>query len=154
MDDFESTYRKHLHAVFRYAVRCVRRRDIAEEITSEAFLALFRNWDTIDRSKLPAWLFTVARNRSMDYLRRTALEERHITALPDPPEAPEPALESWLFTSKTLKPIHRACLVLRYVYGMSREEISRQTGLNETQIKSCLQYARELLKKELGESHL
>jgi DNA-directed RNA polymerase specialized sigma24 family protein len=48
MTDFDDIYRQHLPAVFRYAVRCVGRREVAEEITSEAFVALFRGFDEID----------------------------------------------------------------------------------------------------------
>ena len=40
---FESVYRKHSQAVLRYAMKCVGRADVAEEITSDAFLALHRS---------------------------------------------------------------------------------------------------------------
>jgi DNA-directed RNA polymerase specialized sigma24 family protein len=49
-----------------------------------------------------------------------------------------------------LKPIHRTCLILRYVYDMERAEIAVRVGLTENQIKSCLQYSLELLRKYLG----
>jgi RNA polymerase sigma-70 factor (ECF subfamily) len=40
--------------------------------------------------------------------------------------------------------------MLRYVYGMTRAEIARQTGLSETQVKGHLQYALTLLRKAHG----
>ena len=49
----------------------------------------------------------------------------------------------------SLKPVHRACILLRYLHGMSRREIAARTGLDENQVKSYLQYAIKLLKKEL-----
>jgi RNA polymerase sigma-70 factor (ECF subfamily) len=55
----------------------------------------------------------------------------------------------WLRESKSLKPVHRACLILRYVHGMNRDEIARRLGLTETQVKGHLQYARTLLRREL-----
>ncbi len=36
------------------------------------------------------------------------------------------ALERWLLESPDLKPVHRTCLMLRYVYGMTRVEIAGQ----------------------------
>ena len=45
MSEFEKLYREFMHAVFRYALHCVGRREIAEEITSEAFLALYQNME-------------------------------------------------------------------------------------------------------------
>jgi RNA polymerase sigma-70 factor (ECF subfamily) len=46
-----------------------------------------------------------------------------------------------------LKPVHRACLILRYSHGMSRAEIAGHLGLTETQVRGHLQYALTLLRK-------
>jgi len=150
MGEFEELYRKHVDAVFRYSLHCVGRREIAEEITGDAFLALYRNLDRIGEAQLPAWLFTVAKNRATDYWRHCAVEERYAGMATEAATPDDPAVGSWLFQNKALKPIHRVCLVLRYVYGMGRSEIAQHTGLSDNQIKSCLQYARQLLRKQLG----
>lgn len=151
MAEFAELYRKHVNAVFRFSLRCVGRRDIAEEITSEAFLALYRNLEGIDENRLPAWLLTVAKHRAVDYWRRCTVEQRYAdhSLHGDPAVSAEPPLENWLLESKALKPVHRVCVFLRYAYGMSRAEIAQQTGLTETQIKGHLQYALQLLRKEL-----
>jgi RNA polymerase sigma-70 factor (ECF subfamily) len=47
-----------------------------------------------------------------------------------------------------LKPIHRVCLLLRYVHGMTLTEIAEQTGRSETQVKGHLQYGRRLLREK------
>jgi RNA polymerase sigma-70 factor (ECF subfamily) len=94
MGEFEELYRKHVDAVFRYSLHCVGRREIAEEITGDAFLALYRNLDRVEEGQLPAWLFTVAKNRAMDYWRHCAVEQRYLQAAAeaaDPAGAPAPA---------------------------------------------------------------
>jgi RNA polymerase sigma-70 factor (ECF subfamily) len=149
MSDFERIYERYVDAVVRYTCRCVGRRDVAEDITSEVFLTLHRNLEHVDVAELPAWLFTVAKNKAIDYWRRTKLEERYIQSLPAAETTWEPPLEMWLRESKSLKPVHRACLILRYVHGMNRDEIARRLGLTETQVKGHLQYARTLLRREL-----
>jgi RNA polymerase sigma-70 factor (ECF subfamily) len=146
-DTFEALYRQHAQAVYRYALRCVSRRDLAEDLTSEAFLALFRNIDQIDASRLPAWLFTVVQNRARDHWRRQAVELRHADAVASPAVTEPPALEQSLLESPDLKPVHRTCLMLRYVYGMTRVEIADKTGLSETQVKGYLQYGLEVLRR-------
>ena len=151
MGKFEELYRKHVQSVFRFALSCVARKDVAEDLTSEAFLALYRNLDAIDESQLPGWLITVTRNRARDFWRRQMVEQKYAVCAPDPPAVPEPALNSWLLESKDLKPVHRICLVLRYVHGMSRAEIAEKTGLTELQVKGHLQYALQLLRKALDE---
>jgi len=149
MSAFDDIYRRHLDAVFRFAWRLVGRRDVAEDIAAEAFLALHEHMSAIDVSQLPGWLFTVARRRAMDYWRRRAVEERYVNQLTvDSTELPSVAT-SELLESKALKPVHRLCLRLRYGYGMTLAEIARATGLSETQAKGHLQYGRQILRKSL-----
>src|SRR6478672_3982507 len=121
---FEDLYRQHAQAVYRYALKCVSRKDLAEDLVSEAFLALFRNLAQVDASRLPAWLLTVVRNRARDHWRRQVVEERYAGELTVESQAGEPSLERWLLESPDLKPVHRTCLMLRYVYGMTRAEIA------------------------------
>jgi RNA polymerase sigma-70 factor, ECF subfamily len=146
MRSFEEIYRQHVQSVFRFAMRCVSRRDLAEDLTSEAFLALYRNIDQIDEAQLPGWLLTVVRNRARDYWRKQAVEQRYLETL-DPPVAEAPPFERWILESPGLKPVHRTCLMLRYVHGMTRAEIAAKTGLTDMQVKGALQYALELLRK-------
>ena len=153
MTDFDEIYRQYVDELFRFCVRRVGRREIAEEITAETFMALYERLDAIDVGQLPGWLFTVARNRAMDYWRRQTLEQRFWTEQPkvEPGEVPS-TLERWLDEQLTLKPAHRACLILRYKYGMERAEIAKATGMTEMQVKSALQYSLRLLRQELEPS--
>jgi RNA polymerase sigma-70 factor (ECF subfamily) len=148
MDGFEESYQQHFGAVFRYALSCVGKREVAEDLTSEAFLQLYQNWSKIDRRQLPAWLITVVKNSAVDYWRKSSREELHA----DPPaEAAtefDEQLERFLMENKALKPLHRVCVVLRYVQGMTRDEIAGKLGLTENQVKGTLQYALELLRQQ------
>ena len=149
MGDFDDLYAKYAAAVFRYSVKCVGQRDVAEDITSEVFLTLHQNLSAINVGQLPAWLFAVAKNRAVDYWRRAEVEQRYLQTLPPAVTVWEPSLELWLRETKALKPVHRACLVLRYIHGMDRAEIARQLGLSENQVKGHLQYGLTLLRREL-----
>ena len=150
MQGFEAVYNRHRDGVLRYAVRCVGRREIAEEITSDAFLQLHQNWKAIDTEKLPGWLLTVVRNRAADYWRRAELERRYVfeERPSQPPRRGEPL--TGLFESAALKPVHRICLMLRYVQEMTVPEIAAYLGLSEVQVKGHLQYSRGLLRKQFS----
>jgi RNA polymerase sigma-70 factor, ECF subfamily len=151
---FHDVYHRHVAAVFRFALRCVGRRDLAEDLTSEAFLALHQNMRHVDLAQLPSWLFKVVRNRAIDHWRRQETERRYLRTQPtsEPAQDPAPASSLALLQSRALKPVHRICLWLRYVHGMGREEIAQATGLSETQVKGHLQYALELLRRDLQEA--
>ena len=152
MGEFDEIYAAHAAAVFRYALKCVGRRDVAEDIVSEVFLALHRNMSAVDVSQLPGWLFAVAKHRAVDYWRHAQVEHRYLETLPGAEPTWEPTLESWLRESKALKPVHRACLILRYVHEMDRAEIARRLGLTPTQVKGHLQYALTILRRELQQT--
>ena len=146
--EFESVYREYAAAILGFARRAVGREDIAEEIASEAFLELFRNIAKIDASELPAWLYTVVRNRAIDYWRRQRLECGYVASqMRRPRVAP---FDLSVLDATSLSAVHRLCLTLRYVHGMSREEIATATGLRETQVKGYLRYGLGLLRKSLA----
>jgi RNA polymerase sigma-70 factor (ECF subfamily) len=150
MATFEELYRRHVQAVFRFALSVCGKREAAEDLTSEAFLALHQNLDAIDQSQLPGWLLTVVRNRARDWWRRQMVERRYAERFV-PTKVPEaPPVERWMLEAADLKPVHRVCLVLRYVHGMTRAEIAAKTGLTEMQIKGYLQYGLTLLRKAHG----
>ncbi|MCZ2150766.1 MAG: sigma-70 family RNA polymerase sigma factor [Bryobacterales bacterium] len=149
MQGFEFAYRRYRDVVIRFAMQCVGRRDIAEEITADAFLRLHENWKTIEPERLPGWLFAVVKNRAADHWRRAGLEKRYIEQRPaDQPYRGEPL--TGLFEDPALKPVHRICLTLRYVQEMTVPEIAGRLGLSEIQVKGHLQYARSLLRRQLS----
>jgi RNA polymerase sigma-70 factor, ECF subfamily len=153
MATFDDVYRRHLPTVLRAAARAAGRRDVAEEITADAFLELYKQFDRIDQDRLPGWLLTVVRNRAIDYWRRQQTERLLVESAAGP-QAPlrtsEPeARDHNLFAHPALKPVHRVCLVLRYQHGLTREEIGRRLGLTDTQVRGHLQYALTLLRKNL-----
>ncbi len=156
LDEFNGIYHQHVDAVFRVTLRAISRRDIAEEITSEVFLPLFQSADNVTRDRIPAWLFTVAKRRAADYWRRWYLEQRgnNETAQTEATEHNQPHAEipfqDLLARCTSLKPVHRVCLILRFVQGMSREEIAAETSLTELQVKGHLQYGLKLLRDALA----
>ena len=154
-DKFNGIYTQHVDDVFRVALRDVNRREIAEDITAEAFLALFQVSETVSLDQLPDWLLAFAKRRAVDYW----LHWYHNQSWADPPEperVPSPqhhseiSFQDLLAHCSTLKPVHRACLILRFVHGMSRHEIASHTGLAPTEVKSHLQFGLQLFHYALA----
>lgn len=157
---FEAIYERHAAEMLRYALRCTGRREVAEELASEAFLRLYQNLDSIDAARAGAWLSTAVKNLATDYWRRQALERRQDTASigwafsrgGGEASAPEAMECRSLLDHGSLKPEHRVCLMLHYVHGLANREITSYTGFTENQVKSAIQYGLKLLRKAVRES--
>jgi RNA polymerase sigma-70 factor (ECF subfamily) len=64
-------YDRHADAVYASACRLTSDRHVAEEVVQETFLALWNRAELFDPTagSLAAWLYTIARNRTVDRLR-------------------------------------------------------------------------------------
>lgn len=59
--------------------------EVAEDVVQEVFLRVYRSIRTFDPSgSLGAWIFTIANNLCVDYLRKRPAEQRARTPQPDP----------------------------------------------------------------------
>jgi RNA polymerase sigma-70 factor (ECF subfamily) len=71
----ETLYLRYRAGLFRYLLRRLKRRHLAEESLQETFLRFFAQAACLSRHpRLGAWLFSVARNVSADIRRRRCLE--------------------------------------------------------------------------------
>jgi RNA polymerase sigma-70 factor (ECF subfamily) len=57
---------------YRMAYYWTRNREVALDISQEAFIRIYKNLDHFNLEKsFPAWLYTIVKNLSMNYLKRT-----------------------------------------------------------------------------------
>ena len=127
---FDSIYERYALEVLRYAIGCMGRREIAEEIASEAFppaaprMAPDRSGDSgsvaHERRKAPGCglLATPARRTAAEPTMRGGGER----------VMEQPGGGELLLHNKFLKPEHRMCLAFRYARGMTRSEVAARTG--------------------------
>ena len=142
--------------VFALAYSYVGEREDARDLAQEIFVRLYETraqWAMGDEF-LP-WMFRVARNRSVDYLRRrkvrtpgATVDESVIAELPDPaPTAEAMALASHrrglLHAALSgLSAINREIVVLRDVHGLSIQQVSSILGIPLGTVKSRASRAR------------
>jgi RNA polymerase sigma-70 factor, ECF subfamily len=114
--------------------------DVAEECAQDAFAQALRAWPRDGVPRRPgAWLTTVARNRALDRLRRSASESAKLqqAALLDPPQDPAGAdMDTEDIPDERLRLIFTCChpalplearvaLTLRTLAGLTTAEIAR-----------------------------
>ncbi len=156
---FETLYRRHKDAVFRYA--CAVSGSVAdgEDLLQEAFLGLLRNARRLDpeRRVLPYLLQTI-RNRQIDGLRAFARRGRQLSELHSPisqvgadqsvvEEEQTAALSDAL---GALPAKQRDVLTLRIFGGLSYEEIAAEQAAPKATVRTRYRAAIDKLRQVLG----
>jgi RNA polymerase sigma-70 factor (ECF subfamily) len=134
-------------------------RHICEDIAQEVFLAAYKKLPSFDpaRSSFSTWLFTIARNKSINVMKK-----RKILSVSNPPENPdcsEPGdslIRNELFVKldralKSLSPKHRRALILSEFEALPYEQIAQIEGVRIGTIKSRINRAKHNLKSALGD---
>jgi RNA polymerase sigma-70 factor, ECF subfamily len=77
-DAFEVILERHADVAFSLAYRMCGRRALAEDVTQEALLAMWRSGSRYDRSRgsVRTWTLGIVHNRAVDALRRSSVHER------------------------------------------------------------------------------
>jgi RNA polymerase sigma-70 factor, ECF subfamily len=132
----------------------------AEELTQEVMLTIWRKAASFDRrqASVSTWLFTIARNRRIDAIRkerRPELDPEDPMLVPEPPQSPDEQLQARdrearvAEAIKTL-PAEQAELLRQAFYlAKSHSEIAAETGLPLGTVKSRLRLAFGRLRKVL-----
>ncbi len=77
---FEVIYDRHAEAAFSLALRICAQRALAEDVTQEAFLSLWRSRARYDRSRgsVRTWVLGIVHNRAIDAVRRRGVRDRGV----------------------------------------------------------------------------
>src|SRR5260370_39794633 len=102
-----------------------------EDVVQEALIEAYRKMDQFDDSRpLKPWLFRIAHNRCIDFLRRKGVRDQaeSAAAVPEAVLPAEPAVLGLGAAVErlviSLPPEERACVLLKDVFGYSLEEIA------------------------------
>jgi RNA polymerase sigma-70 factor (ECF subfamily) len=153
---FEARYLAFLETIpqlrpslIRYCARMTGSVLDGEDVVQEALFHAYRKLETFDDTRpLGPWLFRIAHNRCIDFLRRKGVRvdaEQEAAAPPTvaPIEPPGPALGRAVeHLVLALPPMERACVLLKDVFDYSLEEIAALVDSTVGGVKSALNRGR------------
>jgi RNA polymerase sigma-70 factor, ECF subfamily len=159
---FGQLYDAYMERIYRFVYFRVEDQQTAEDITSQVFLKAWSNLDRFQFSRTPylAWLYTIAHNAVIDHYRTrkvtTALDDVQLSQ-PDHSEAVENdidltvEMQSVKSALQTLTDDQQKVLTLKFIEGMSNNEIARLLGKREGAIRALQMRGLQALAKQLEE---
>jgi RNA polymerase sigma-70 factor, ECF subfamily len=148
-------YSRHNLRVYRFVLRIVRNATLAEDLTSQVFLDVWRTARQFERrSQVSTWLLSIARFKALTALRQRRhedIDQEHVLEIADQSDTPETSLER----NKTsailraciakLSAAHREIINLVYYHEKSVEEVGAIIGIPQSTVKTRMFYARKQL---------
>ncbi len=163
---FEQLYQRHKGKLFRFVLRSIRDRAVAEELYQEIWMRAIEARGRYEaQAKFTTWLYTIAHNRLVDHWRKRGLTlvslDQDEAGQAEPPAGadydPHLRLEAKQGLARFARALEALPLAQREAFlmheeaGMSVAEIAHATGAGEEAAKSRLRYAVSRLKGALGD---
>src|SRR3954471_10030393 len=161
--EFEALYQHHSREVWALAYARWMDSDLALDITQEAFLRLWKQWEAggEDIQNPRAWLLRVARNLAEDYaksaFRRNGTQPPELlTGVRSSQPLPADELERQEQFAQLravldeLAPADREILTLRYAFDYDANTIAERLGVAVTAVHMRLSRARQRLAEKLS----
>jgi len=166
----EALVKRFERPVYNLIARLVRDPAMAEDLTQDSFVKMFRALGTYDpQLRFSSWLFRIGHNTAIDYLRQrrpavltptidddeeardTLAAIADIAAMSPETAASNRELAAALDAAiDRLRPEYRSAIVLRHQEGLEYEEIARVLDLPLGTVKTYLHRARRELARHLG----
>ena len=170
-DAFAMLVNRFERPLFFYILKRVHQEEAARDILQDTFMKLTQHAHRYEAgSPLSAWLYTIARNRSIDYLRKRKHREVSLDAplggsndysfhqvLKDQSPSAYERTAGKEFTERLdgalreINPDQREIFILRELHGLKFIEIADALKISENTVKSRMRYALEALRRELSD---
>lgn len=147
-DSFARLYELYAPLVHGILLARVPRVEV-DDLVQDIFLHAYRKLHTLrDRASFGPWIAMIARNRAVDFHRRSK-ETVEINDELRGSEAHDSRASEILELIRSLPAAYRETLVLRLVEGMTGPEIAARTGLTAASVRVNLHRGMKLLREQL-----
>ena len=163
-DGFEELVRRYQRPITNYVFRMLNDYDSSLDVTQEVFIKVYNSLHKYSSEyKFSTWLYRIAHNAAIDYMRRRAPNEQSIETenkdgayqlqIESPNPTPEQDRERSEWRTeiesvvKCLPSVYRELIVLRHAQDLSYDEIAEITNLPLGTVKNRLFRAREMMRE-------
>lgn len=162
--DFDELYLQFSDKIYKYFYWQVKDPRLAEDFTGEVFLRAWKNWKRFKPDFSSAWLYKIARNFLIDYL-RAKKNKKEVSLETSIEEGIEPSYDEDLIEKiqndndiedlrkaiNSLPENLREVVILRFIEELSAREVGEILNITEVNVRVLqyrgLQKLKEVFKK-------
>jgi RNA polymerase sigma-70 factor (ECF subfamily) len=155
----EELFAAHHGEIYAYLIRMLRDPELAADLTQDAFIKAYRNYDTLEKPEnARAWLYQIAHRVALDHIRR----QKIVRFLPWTGESrgAAPSTERLVMDAhlssdmqRALERIperQRAAQLLAELHDLTGLELAAALGVSHVAARALLTRARESLRQALA----
>jgi len=163
---FHEIYEKYHQDVYQFIFYMVKDRELAEDLVQEVYIRVLKSYDKFQgKSSIKTWMFSIARNVTIDHYRKqrkerlknfiTLAKEENLDILRDERPIPEEIVLHNDMVRLLYKCLdhctidQRTVLIARFIQELSIQETAEILGWSESKVKTTQHRALKTLKKSM-----
>jgi RNA polymerase sigma-70 factor (ECF subfamily) len=158
---FEMVIQKYFKQIYHFVRQNCKQVEDAEDLTQDIFVKLWENSQTVEIESLQAYLYTIAKGVVVDWTRR-GVNQMVFEVLEDYYALSVDSTEKQITSEQLLSTIHQIAETMparrlevyrmRWIGGLSRQEIAERMGITVTTVDIHLRKALDYLRVAVSRS--
>lgn len=163
---FDELYTKYHHDVFQFIFYMVKNREQAEDLVQEVYIRVLRSYKNFEgKSSEKTWLFSIARNVTIDYFRKqkgwkeriaekfdwSTKQVKDTNLIPEEIAVFQEEVQNIYKCLDFCTIDQRMVIIMRYIHELSIAETADALGWTESKVKTTQHRALKVLRKHMEE---
>lgn len=163
-NDFDGFFREFFNPVCVFIRRIVGREDVVEDLAQDCFVKVYEHWEEFATGEnAKAFLYTAAKNRCVDFMKRERAAGRYGEEMAREGEAVEESCLQEIVREETFRLLHAAIdelpaqtkeVVLACMEGLTNEEVGERLGVTVNTVKTLKRGAYAALRRALTREYV
>lgn len=162
---FHEIYEKYHQDVYQFIFYMVKDRNLAEDLVQEVYIRVLKSYERFQgKSSLKTWIYSIARNVTIDYFRKekkrrlkaiTSFGKKEELDVRDDRPIPEEIVIRNDIVGQLYKCLdyctldQRTVLIARFIQDLSINETAEVLGWSESKVKTTQHRALKVLRKNM-----
>ena len=142
---FDKIYKETLPLVKSAILNYITDKDTVLDLIQDTYLTFVEKKDSYNSKSFSAWIYTVAKNKALDYLKKKKEVLMDTTDI-IPDNSISPCLT---YVINKLEPSLREVFLLKVLVGYSSKKVSTSLDIDVSLVNKYYYEAKEILRKEL-----